>query len=93
LDIVDQALFIGKSSARTAERFFDAVEGTLQTLSQMPGMGAPRDFASRRLKGMRMMPVDGFEKHLIFYMPVENGIEVVRVLHASRDIPSVMVKT
>jgi plasmid stabilization system protein ParE len=31
-------------------------------------------------------PIRGFEKHVIFYRPIANGIEVVRVLHASRDL-------
>ncbi len=60
LDIVEQALFIGESSARTAERFFDSVEKTTQALSGMPGIGSPRDFDNARLKGLRMLPVDSF---------------------------------
>ena len=29
---------------------------------------------------------DGFPNYLIFYRPVESGIEIIRVLHAKRDI-------
>jgi plasmid stabilization system protein ParE len=29
--------------------------------------------------------VAGFSNHLIFYRPVPNGVEVVRILHAARD--------
>jgi plasmid stabilization system protein ParE len=31
-----------------------------------------------------------FEKHLIFYRPMKDGIEVIRVLHASRDLVAVL---
>jgi plasmid stabilization system protein ParE len=33
-----------------------------------------------------MWPIHGFEKHLIFYRPLKDAVEIVRVLHASRDI-------
>jgi plasmid stabilization system protein ParE len=34
-----------------------------------------------------MWRVSGFPNHLIFYRPLEGGgIEVIRVLHAKRDI-------
>ena len=35
-----------------------------------------------------MWRVAGFPNHLIFYRPIESGVEVIRVLHASRDIES-----
>jgi plasmid stabilization system protein ParE len=34
--------------------------------------------------------VRGFEKHLIFYRPVKDGTEVIRVLHASCDLAAVL---
>jgi toxin ParE1/3/4 len=37
-----------------------------------------------------MYPVRGFERHLVFYRERDDGIEIVRVLHGARDIPSVM---
>jgi toxin ParE1/3/4 len=35
-----------------------------------------------------MWRVRGFERYLIFYRPTDDGIDVVRVLHGSRDIES-----
>jgi toxin ParE1/3/4 len=37
-----------------------------------------------------MWRVRRFDKHLIFYRPVADGIEVIRVLHASRDLAAVL---
>jgi len=36
--------------------------------------------------GVRMWRVKGFRRYLIFYRPIEDGIEIVRVIHSSRDI-------
>ena len=36
--------------------------------------------------GLRMLRVRGFGKYLLFYRETPEGIELVRVLHAARDI-------
>jgi toxin ParE1/3/4 len=43
-----------------------------------------------RLAGLRVGRVEGFEKHLIFYRPGDDGVEIIRVLHGARDIDSVL---
>jgi len=37
-----------------------------------------------------MWPIGGYEKHLIFYRPVEGGIEIIRVLHGVRDVKGLL---
>ena len=71
-------------------RFFSSCQKTFEWLLENPGAGSPRNFRSPRLTGLRMWPVRGFEKHLIFYQSVEDGIKVVRVLHGARDIPRIL---
>ena len=83
-DIVEQADFIGRDNPEAAERFLEAVERAERLLGDMPDMGAPRSFPG--LSGIRMWRVRGFERHLIFYRVLDDGVEVLRVLHASRDI-------
>jgi toxin ParE1/3/4 len=41
---------------------------------------------------MRRFRVKEFENYLIFYLSRENGIEVIRVLHAARDIDSILAE-
>ena len=49
-------------------------------------MGAPLSLLrAPRLAGLRKWRVDGFEKFLIFYLPRQGGISIVRVLHAAQD--------
>ncbi len=38
---------------------------------------------------MRKWTVKGFERYLIFYRYTDEYVEVVRVIHAARDIPSI----
>ena len=54
----------------------------------MSEMGTARTYNDPALVDVRMWRVAGFPKHLIFYRPIETGIEVIRVLHAKRDIES-----
>jgi len=49
-------------------------------------LGPLRTFGRIDLSGLRSLPVQGFEKHLVFYRPPKEGIEVVRVLHGARDL-------
>ncbi|MCI0461249.1 MAG: type II toxin-antitoxin system RelE/ParE family toxin [Gemmataceae bacterium] len=59
-------------------------------LATMPEMGAVRSFGENQLADLRMLPVRGFEKHLVFYRSCGSGIEIVRVLHAARDLAALL---
>lgn len=52
----------------------------------MPLIGSAREFQNSALEGIRMWRVKSFAKHLIFYRPIKDGVEVIRVLHSARDI-------
>jgi toxin ParE1/3/4 len=55
----------------------------------MPGMGAMREFSNPAHKGIRSWPITDFENYLIFYRPIDDGIEVVPILHGARDIDQI----
>jgi toxin ParE1/3/4 len=71
----------------TADRFLAAADATSAMLAHQPGIGV-RAFVTRpELQGMRQFPIsDGFDRTLIFYFPLKDGIDLVRVVHASRDL-------
>lgn len=48
-----------------------------------------REFQHPKAAGIRSWSITGFPNHLIFYRPVEGGIEVLRVLHGARDINAI----
>jgi toxin ParE1/3/4 len=89
-DLDELAAFIAKDDIGAALRFYDAVARAYEQLLDRPGIAPSRDFGHPRLNALRMWPVPHFPNHLIFYRPVEDGIEIVRVLHAARDIASLL---
>ena len=38
---------------------------------------------------MRVWPVKGFDKYRIYYRPLGDRIEILRILHAARDIDAI----
>ena len=89
-DIIAAALYIADDNQDAADRFLDAVKRTMATLEEMPHMGAPREFDHPDLAGMRFFPVTDFDNYLIFYVPRNTAIDVVRVLHGSQDIQTIL---
>src|SRR4051794_22799179 len=64
-----------------------AAEKTLETLALHPESGPIVPVGRAELEGIRRFRVsDGFERILLFYLVVEDGIELVRVIHGSRDL-------
>lgn len=71
----------------TARRFIDAAEQAFTLIARHPALGSPRYAVELDLPGLRARPVDQFP-HLIFYLEHDDLIDVLRILHAHRDIPT-----
>jgi toxin ParE1/3/4 len=82
----EQYLFFAQSSRDVASRYFQACRNTFELLAESPLLGALSAFSYPRLAELRVWQVRGFGKYLIFYRPVKDGIEIVRILHGARDI-------
>ncbi len=54
----------------------------------MPYIGVLREYNYPDILGVRMWLIEGFEDYLIFYRPAGKWVEIIRVLHARRDIES-----
>ena len=79
-DLVEIWDYIADDSEARADAFVDMIDQKLQTLASSPGMGRARDEIA---EGLRSFPVG---RHVIFYRSIPGGVEIVRVLHGSRDI-------
>ncbi len=88
-DVIESAYNIALDSIEAADRFVEAVDAAYGRLADMPGIGAIREYGNPKLKGMRMWPVPGFRKHLIFYRATDAEVRVFRVIHGSRNIESI----
>jgi toxin ParE1/3/4 len=91
-DLLEIASFIAEDNLDAAERFLDAAEATFTHLASMPLIGRTVTFQHPQAQSMRVWRVQGFENYLIFYRAVERGIEVIRVLHAARDIEEIFAE-
>jgi toxin ParE1/3/4 len=81
-DLLDIWNFIANDSFEKADRLLKKIDNQLKILASNPGMGKKRDSLAPNL---RSFPVGNY---LIFYCPINQGIEVIRILHGARDIQS-----
>ena len=89
IDLLEQFIYFSEqSSVALAERYFAAIDQTCLRLVKHPRSGALYESGIARLSSLRRLPVISFDNYLIFYLTHDNGIEVIRVLHAARDIES-----
>ncbi len=72
--------YIAEDSPNQADKFIDSIDRQFHKPSQLPRIGRSRN---ELLPGLCSFPVG---RYIIFYFIMPDGIEVVRVLHASRDI-------
>ncbi len=89
-DLDDLAYYIAQDNPSAGFRFYEAAEKAFRQLLDMPGMGGTWASPNPRLVGLRVWPIRGFENHLVFYRPNEEGIEIVRVLHGFRDLDRIL---
>jgi toxin ParE1/3/4 len=90
VDLDEIAEYIGRSNPPAAQRFLDAFDQTAAALAALPTIGGPHESDNPRLHDVRVRAVKRFKNHLIFYRPVTGGIEVLRVLYGTRDLPSAL---
>ena len=90
LSIIEQAGWISEESPDAAFRFLEAVDETFALILRNPEIGRQYQPISRRLTGVRIWRVSGFEKILIFYRPHAEGVEILDLIHGSRDLPAIL---
>jgi plasmid stabilization system protein ParE len=66
--------------------FLDEVENAYALLTDMPQIGALRDYGSAEFKGVRNWPIHRFSNHVIIYREIQGEITVLRIVHRSRNL-------
>ncbi len=74
---------MAEDSVLEADAWVDRLDRKLRLLSNQPKIGRARDHLS---PGVRSMP---FGRYVIFYEPLPDGIDIVRVLHSACDTDAV----
>ena len=83
IDIIETADYIAQDNLEVAIRFIEAVEATIEKLTATPKIGKLQTIKSQH--NLRMWFVDGFSDCLIFYTVTHEEIEIIRMIHSSRD--------
>jgi toxin ParE1/3/4 len=56
--------------------------GKYQTLASFPELGSLCEQLAPRMRSLAV------GKYAILYRPIDDGVEIVRVVHGARDLPS-----
>jgi toxin ParE1/3/4 len=78
------------ASLDVARRFKEAARKTFSKLAETPGMGAPGRVRHGRYADVRLWRIGGFERYLIAYRPLKDGVVIERVFHAAQDYRRVL---
>jgi toxin ParE1/3/4 len=91
-DLVDIYRRIARDAGfRASDRFLAPAESTIHRLGNMPGAGTRYEAENTAFGGLRFVPLASpFKKYIVFYRMIPGGIEIVRVPHGARDLPSIL---
>ncbi len=90
-DLIEHYARIALDKLDPALRFLKVADETFQLIAQVPRIGREWESENSRLAGLRVYPLPhGYRSYMVFYRVIDDGIEVVRVLHGARDIESVL---
>lgn len=80
LDILEIAVYIARDSVTAADKLIDLFDEKLKSLARNPGLGPMRPELG---DDVQSFPVGNY---ILFYRRIEDGIELLRVLHGARDL-------
>jgi toxin ParE1/3/4 len=79
-DLEDLWVYLAEQNDIAGDRQVAKLLNRFPMLAQFPAMGVSRD---RLIQGLRSFPV---KPYIIFYILIPDGIEILRIIHQSRDI-------
>jgi len=83
IDLAEIWDYIADDSEDRADSFIDSIDRKFRILADQPNIGRMRD---ELVEGLRSFPIG---RYIIFYRPLPDGIEVIRVLHGARDLDAI----
>jgi toxin ParE1/3/4 len=90
-DLEDQAYYWATvANSGVGHRFLVAAHDTFALLATQPNMGWHCRLRQASLKKLRVFRVNGFETILVMYVPLRDGVEILRVVHGSRNLRTLL---
>jgi toxin ParE1/3/4 len=74
------------ASLDLALRFLDQAHKAFGLLASQPNIGWRSRSKNPALAGLRVFRIPGFEHMLVLYRPNIEGVEILRVIHGSRNL-------
>lgn len=86
---IDEAVrhYRREAGAKVAHNFARAFEYAVKRIREQPAAGSPRYATELDIPGLRVRALRKFP-HLVVYVEREAEIDIWRVLHGARDIPT-----
>ena len=92
-DLDDQAFYLAaEAGPQVGHRFLDAAHETFALLSTQPEMGWHLRLKHPELTSLRVFRVSGFERMLVLYRARPDEVEILRVIHGSQDVSSLLLR-
>lgn len=66
-------------------RFLDSARDSFMALGDTPFLGARAGSRNPAFSELRKWRVAGFANYLIFYLPLADGVDILRVIHGAQD--------
>jgi plasmid stabilization system protein ParE len=88
LDILELADALGAIYPDVGRNFLGRVDETIQFLERFPLLGAEPPVPPPAEPTIRLFSLRHFRNFIIAFLPLEDGIEVVRVIDGRRDLGS-----
>lgn len=82
LDLFEIWLHIAPFSIRAADRILDRIEQRCAEFAHRPNLARERSELGRDLRSFVVRP------YVVFFRIAESGIEVLRIVHGHRDLPT-----
>jgi toxin ParE1/3/4 len=82
-DLDEIWLYIAEHNIPAADRFLDILDERFVLLAGQPLLGRARPELAPNLRSLSV------GNYVIFYRPIDDGIEVARVLRGARDIDAI----
>lgn len=86
-DVQEAIIYYLEHAPEVALLFVTALEQTFHQIQRRPTIGSPRYAHELNLPGLRFRQCKLFP-YMVFYVEAEHQIDIWRVLHGSRDIPT-----
>lgn len=85
-DLTDIWNYVAEYDERSADSLIEQLVHRFVMLSRFQEAGRDRD---ELIPGLKSFPVD---RYLVFYRVIPEGIEILRVLHSSRDVENLLTE-